>query len=240
MNVNAKNWRMAQVVVLIMAGVLGISGCRTASDGGKNECLVRLINASPNTEELAVAVDGQHVWRHSTFRSNTGFAGFGAGTYQVSIEARRGNRILAGSSYLACEKAKAYTVLALGRSTGAPDLRIFSETLDSAVPAGKARVRFVNAIGGGGGMADVLFNNIAGLTDVAYGSRSAGVLLEPGTYDVKVNAAGEASTLAGPSPVRLQAGHAYTLAAMGRTDAVNPQQSVSIEAYSDDRPASGE
>lgn len=221
-------------------GMLGIGGCRTAMDStGKGDSLVRLINASPDTEELAVAVDGQRVWRHSLFRSNTGFANVGAGTYKVSIEARRGNRILAGSNYLVCEKTKAYTVLALGRSTGAPDLRIFSEVMDNNVPARKARVRFVNAAGDNGTMDDVLFNNIAGLTDVPYGSRSGGALLEPGTYDVKVNTAGEATTLVGPSSLRFQAGRSYTLVAMGRADAVNPQQGLSLELYPDDRPDSG-
>jgi len=169
---------------------LNVTGCRTSSDDNGNDALVRLINASPRAQDLAVAVDGKRVWHHSLFRSNTGYASVAAGSYKVAVEARQGGRLVSGSSFLTCDKGRAYTVLTLGRSgDGAPDVRIFGEDRDAPVPAGRVRVRFVNAIAGGNGEADLLFNNIAGLPSVAYGSRSGAILLEPGAYDVKVNAA---------------------------------------------------
>ncbi len=216
---------------------LSLGGCRSSSDDSGNDVLVRLINASPRAQDLAVAVDGKRVWRHSLFRSNTGYASVGAGSYKVAVEARQGGRLVSGSSFLTCDKGRAYTVLTLGRSgAGAPDVRIFGEDIDAPIPSGRARLRFVNAIAGGSGQADLLFNNIAGLPSVAYGSRSGAILLEPGAYDVKVNTAGEVSTLVGPANLRFQAGHAYTLIAMGQAEATDPQESVSLEAYPDDKP----
>jgi hypothetical protein len=216
---------------------LNVTGCRTSSDDNGNDALVRLINASPRAQDLAVAVDGKRVWHHSLFRSNTGYASVAAGSYKVAVEARQGGRLVSGSSFLTCDKGRAYTVLTLGRSgDGAPDVRIFGEDRDAPVPAGRVRVRFVNAIAGGNGEADLLFNNIAGLPSVAYGSRSGAILLEPGAYDVKVNVAGEVSTLAGPASLRFQAGHAYTLVAMGQADATDPHEGVSLESYPDDKP----
>lgn len=214
-----------------------MSGCRSGSDDSGNDALVRLINASPHAQDMAVAVDGKHVWRHSQFRSNTGYAPVGAGSYKVALEAREGGRIVSNNSFLTCDKRRAYTVLTLGRSGGGgPDVRIFGEDRYAPVPQGRVRLRFVNAIAGGSGEADLLFNNIAGLPSVAYGSRSAAILLEPGTYDVKVNASGEVSTLVGPASLRFQAGHAYTLVAMGQSDAANPQEGVTLESYPDDKP----
>lgn len=222
--------------VIALVG-LNISGCRSGSGDSGNDALVRLINASPRAQDLAVAVDGKRVWRHSQFRSNTGYASVGAGSYKVTLEAREAGRLVSGSSFLNCDKGRAYTVLTLGRSGGdAPDVRIFGEDKDNPVPQGRARLRFVNAIAGGIGEADLLFNNIAGLPSVAYGSRSGAILLEPGTYDIKVNAAGEVSTLVGPSSLRFQAGHAYTLVAMGQAEATDPREGVSLEAYPDDKP----
>jgi len=184
-----------------------------------------------------VAVDDKRVWRHSLFRSNTGYASVEPGSYKVAVEARQDGRLVSGNSFLTCDAGRAYTVLTLGRSgAGAPDVRIFGEAKDAPVPAGRVRIRFVNAIVGGNGEADLLFNNIAGLPSVIYGSRSGAILLEPGAYDVKVNTAGEASTLVGPVNLRFQAGHAYTLVALGEANATDPRESLSLESYPDDAP----
>lgn len=221
---------------LVLIG-LSVAGCRSESADSGSGALVRLINASPRAQDLAVAVDGKRVWHHSLFRSNTGYANVDAGTYKVAVEARQDGRIVAGNSFLTCDRGRAYTVLTLDRiGTGAPDVRIFGEDADAPVPAGRVRLRFVNAIAGGAGEADLLFNNIAGLPSVPYGSRSGAILLQAGAYDVKVNAAGEVSTLAGPSTLRFRAGHAYTLVAMGQAQSTDPQQGVSLEAYPDDKP----
>ncbi len=222
-----------------MAALIGLSlgGCRSGGEDSGDGALVRLINASPRAQDLAVAVDGKRVWRHSLFRSNTGYASVEAGTYKVAVEARQDGRITAGDSFLTCDKGRAYTVLTLGRSgTGAPDVRIFGENSDAPIPTGRVRLRFVNAIAGGSGEADLLFNNIAGLPSVAYGSRSGAILLQPGAYDVKVNTAGEAATLVGPANLRFQAGHAYTLVAMGQAEATDPREGLTLEAYPDDKP----
>ncbi len=231
--------RAAVLIRCGLAALLGLTvgGCRTSSDNSGDDALVRLINASPRAQDLAVAVDGKRVWRHSQFRSNTGYASVGAGSYKVVLEAREDGRIVSGSSFLNCDKGRAYTVLTLGHNGGgAPDVRIFGEDRYAPVPQGRVRVRFVNAIAGGGAEADLLFNNIAGLPSVAYGSRSGAILLQPGTYDVKVNEADQVSTLAGPVTLRFQAGHAYTLVAMGQSGSTDPQESLSLEAYPDDKP----
>lgn len=222
--------------VVLAALCLGTSGCRTGGDDEGHDAQVRLINAAPDTEDMAVAVGGRRVWKHSPFRSNTGYGGVKAGTYPVTLEARRGGQMVSSSADFVCAQGHAYTVLALdGAGPGAPEMRIFSEDRDDPVPSGKARVRFVNAVTGAGKQ-DMIINNIAALTDVLPGSRSHALLLAAGAYDVKVDAAGDADALVGPSNLRFQAGHAYTLVSMGRagTDATDPQQAVSLELYPDD------
>ncbi len=229
--------RLSWSGAVLAALCLGTSGCRTGGEDDGHDAQVRLINAAAGTEELAVAVDGRRVWKHSAFRSSTGYGGVKAGTYPVTLEARRGGQLLSSRAYFVCAEGHAYTVLALsGAGEGAPEMRIFSEDRDAPIPGGKARVRFVNAVAGAHAQ-DMVINNIAALTDVPPGSRSRPLLLEPGAYDVKVDAAGDADALVGPTNLRFQAGHAYTLISMGRAgaDAADPQQGVSLEMYPDDK-----
>ena len=79
---------------------------------------------------------------------------------------------------------------------------------------------------------DVLFNNIVGLEQIPFASRSDPLLLDPGTYDLKVNESGGYVTpLIGPVSLRLEAGHSYTLVAMGQRHA----STLALEAYPDDK-----
>jgi hypothetical protein len=219
----------------LMVLLLGLSGCRTG--GSHDDAAVRLINATPETDDLSVAVDGQRVWKHSSFRSNSGFQGVGAGTYKVEITARQNGQRQTGDNYIQCEKGKAYTVVALSPqegTEGVPGLRIFADPRDASIPFNQARLCLINA-GDGLGHVDALFNNIVGLGNVAYGARSSAISLAPGMYDVKINATDEVPALVGPSTLRFQGGHAYTLVVMGRAGQDSGPQSLTLESYPDDQ-----
>ncbi len=221
----------------LLVCLAGTGGCRTGGGGSQDDAAVRLINAAPETDDLSVAVDGQRVWKHAPFSSNTGFQGVGEGTYKVEINASQSGRRVTGYNYIQCEKGSAYTVVALspGPDAGlAPMLRIFREQRDSPVPYDRVRLRLINA-GTGMGSVDALFNNIVGLGDVGFGTRSAPILLDPGQYDVKVNATDEAPALVGPVSLQFQGGHAYTLVVVGRTGASSGPQSLTLEAFPDDQ-----
>lgn len=112
--------------------------------------------------------------------------------------------------------------------TTPPAFRVFSDAQGERVPDGKVRLRFINAVPGLGAM-DVLFNNIVGLDDVAFGHRSDALLLDDGNYDIKVNTAGDVVSVIGPISLRLEPGRAYTLVAMGRPSA----RGLTLEAYPD-------
>lgn len=204
------------VVLLLLIGLLTVGGCRTGGSG-RNDALVRLINAAPDAEDLSIDVDGKHVWRNSSFRSSTGYGGLGEGTYQVDISAQQNGQRLTGRSYIQCQKGLAYTVVAFSRGAiaAAPVVRIFSDPREISVPPGKVRLRLINGASGLGGV-DLLFNNIVGLQGIAFGARSEAILLDAGSYDMKLFAAGDADTLPSPVRVRFQPGHSYTLVAMGR------------------------
>jgi hypothetical protein len=202
------------------AGLLG--GCRNGSDGDTAQ--VRLINAVPDPGDLSVAVDGHSVWKHSPYRNNTGYQKIHEGRYNVQVAAGGP----AASKPIAFEKGEHYTVVALDEGHGTPPgFRVFTEPRDETpVPDGKARLRFINAAPEQERM-DVLFNNIVGLQHVAYGHRSDPLLLDTGTYDIKVNTSGDVDSLIGPVTLRLAPGRAYTLVAMGT------QSALTLEAYPD-------
>lgn len=225
-------WSVSLIAVLM---AVGVTGCR--SGGGSNDASVRLINAAPEAQDLSVSVDGQRVWKHAAFGSNTGFQGVGAGTYRVNIDAQVDGNRLTGRNYLMTQKGKAYTVVAISQEPSAdepPGLRIFSEDRNAPVPPGKVRLRVINA-GDGLGPVDVLFNNIVGFGEVPFGARTQALLLDPGVYALKVNAADQVPSLTGPVSLHFLPGHAYTLVVMGKRGSDVNSQSISIAAYPDNR-----
>lgn len=223
-----------RALALMLLGVLalGACGCRRGG-GGRDDALVRLINAAPDAEDLSVAVDGQRVWRHSSFGSSTGYGGVGEGTYQVDITAQQGGQRLTGRNYIQCRKGRAYTVVAFSRGANvveAPALRIFNDPREVAVPPNKIRLRLIHGVGDLGAV-DVLFNNIVGLQSVPFGSRSEPILLDAGYYDVKLYTT--AGDLTDPVRLGFRAGRSYTLVAMGRRGGNVGPQPLSLIAYPD-------
>ena len=231
---NRTQWVWRGTLLTACALLLTAGGCRDGGGGDAGTAQVRLINAVPGPEELTVAVDGRRVWRRSLFRSNTGYGSVREGTYPLQVAV--GNTPASGRMVLSCRDGETYTVLALGGGAGiGPDVRVFSDTRPTPVPGDKARICVLNAASDTDAI-DILFNNIVGAPGIVYGTRSPALLLDAGTYDLKVNAAGDVASLAGPVSLRLRAGHAYTLAVMGKRGSVDPQQSLSLEAYPDDAP----
>ena len=207
----------------LMTGAFLLGGCRHGGDGDTAQ--VRLINAVPDSGDLSVAVDGHSVWKHSPYRNNTGYQKIRRGRYQVEVAAAGP----AASKAIEFEKDKDYTVIALGVArTTPPAFRVFADDKGDRVPDGKARLHFINAAPGLG-RADVLFNNIVGLERVAFGHRSEALLLDTGTYDIKINLTGDVMSVIGPVSLRLESGRAYTLVTMGRRSA----HGLTLEAYPD-------
>lgn len=188
---------------------------------------VRLINAVPDSGGLTVSVDGQRVWKNARFRSSTGYQGMAAGTYSVRLDSDNLETTLAASPPLTFEKGHRYTVLAFGKGFNAAAQTLEDESPND-IPPGKAELRLIQAAPGAGAV-DLVVNNIVGLKSVRYGRRSEALRLEGGSYDLKVVAAHTPDALAGPVSLRLDAGHAYTLVAMGQTS----MSDMTLEAYAD-------
>ena len=218
-----RRWGRGLWLPALLAGVALLGGCRNGGDGDTAQ--VRLINAVPDPGELSVAVDGHSVWKRSPYRNNTGYQKIRQGRYNVQVAAGGP----ADTKPVAFEKGRQYTVIALGDARNAPPaFQVFADAEEGKVPDDKARLRFINAVPGLTRM-DVLFNNIVGLQRVAYGHRSDALLLDDGTYDIKVNTSGEVAPLIGPVSLHLERGRAYTLVAMGRS----PARPLTLEAYPD-------
>ncbi len=194
---------------------------------------MRLINAVPDAGALTVAVDGQRVWKSALFRSSTGYEGIAPGDYSVRVDAGSQGAMLLTNRPMSFEQGHAYTVLALGtvRDAGTPaQVQVLTDDPPASVSGEKAGLRLINTAPGGGPL-DLVVNNIVGLEAVAYGQRSGVLLLDSGSYDLKVAAADTPDAVAGPIHLRLEAGHTYTLVAMGQAS----NQTLSLEAYSDTR-----
>lgn len=227
------NWYTRRPLGLMSLGLacaLLVPGCRQHSDS--DDVQVRLINAVPDADALDVAVDGQRVWKGASYRSSTGYQGMAAGTYGVQVGATAGNPLLA-SRPLAFQKGRTYTVLALGltRDVGTPaQIQVLTDNDTPPLPVGKTGLRLINASPGAASL-DLVVNNIVGTEDVRYGRRSPLLVLDGGQYDLKVAEAGTANSLAGPVNLRLEAGRAYTLVAMGNVG----DQPMTLDAYPDSR-----
>jgi len=218
---------------LLFIGALStllVSGCRLTprSEGGAAQ--VRLINAVPDAGGLNISVDGQRVWKRSLFRSNTGYQSISSGNYPVRMDSASSGATLLVRT-LAFEKGHDYTVLALGqmRSGGRPtEIEVLEDEPPGRGESGRTTLRLVNAALGLEPV-DLVINNIVGLKAVAYGKRSPVLMLDSGSYDLKIVPADTPDALIGPITLRLEPGRTYTLVAMGRmTD-----QTLSLEAYPD-------
>ena len=223
MMVVTHKWRGGQWSPALVAVAFLLGGCRHGADSDTAQ--VRLINAVPDPGELSVAVDGHPVWKRSPYRNNTGYQKIHQGRYNVAVAAGGP----AASKAIEFEKGKEYTVVALGTArTTPPAFRVFADTPGEVIPDGKTRLHFINAVPSLGRV-DILFNNIVGLQRVAAGHRSDALLLDSGTYDIKVNGAGDVASLVGPISLRLESGRSYTLVVMGRRQ----DGGLTLEAYSD-------
>ena len=225
--------RKKQTVSLLLfsltSGLL-IPGCRQNS--GSDDVQVRLINAVPDAGALDVSVDGQRAWKGASFRSSTGYQGIAEGTYGVRVSAASVGGELSNRP-IVFEKGHAYTVLVLGmvRDVGTPtQVQVLADDAPASVTGGKAGLRLVNAVPGTPAL-DLVVNNIVGLENARYGRRSGVLLLDGGSYDLKVVEAGTPYPLIGPISLRLEPGRTYTLVAMGQA----ANQTLSLEAYPDAR-----
>ena len=206
------------------------TGCRLTPRSDEGAAQVRLINAVPDAGGLNVSVDGQRVWKRSLFRSNTGYQSIAAGTYPVQMDAASSGAIRLLHP-LAFEKGHDYTVLALGQMQGGgrpAEVEVLEDEPPGRGEPGKTTLRLVNAAQGLEPV-DLVVNNIVGLKAVAYGKRSPALMLDGGSYDLKIVPADTPDSLIGPITLRLESGRTYTLVAMGRVS----DQTLSLEAYPD-------
>jgi len=221
-----KIWfRRLGLLLAVIGGASLLPGCRTNSQS--DDVQVRLINAVPDSGGLTVSVDGQRVWKNAQFGSSTGYQGISAGTYQVSLDSQSLGTLPSARPAMTFEKGKRYTVLALGRGLTAT-AQVWEDSAPNTLPMGKVEMRLIQAVPNEGPV-DLVINNIVGLKSVGYGRRSQTLLLDRGSYDLKVVAADTPDLLAGPISLRLDAGHVYTLVTQGQSDS----SAMSLAAYSD-------
>lgn len=221
---------------LLLFGVVGamvLPGCRLNPRSETDASHVRLINAVPDAGALTVSVDGQRAWKGSLFRSSTGYEDIAPGDYTVRVEAGSQGGMLLTNRPMSFAEGHAYTVLALGmtRDAGTPaQVQVLMDDPPAGVNGEKAGLRLIHAAPGMGPI-DLVVNNIVGLESLGYGKRSGVLLLDSGTYDLKVALAGTPDALAGPIHLRLDGGHTYTLVTMGQV----ANQTLSLEAFPDTR-----
>jgi Domain of unknown function (DUF4397) len=203
-----------RVIVSMLVMVLAL-GLFTGLGQAQTEMTrVRVVHASPDAPSVDVLVDGARAVAGLAFKAISPYASVPAGQRKFQVfpaGTTMGTPVIEAAPTLAA--GKDYTVIAFGQLAGiTPGL---FEDDNRAPAAGKARVRFIHgspnapavdiAVTGG----PVIFPN------VAFKAASSYAEVDAGTYNLEARAAGTSTVALAVPGVRLEAGHTYTVIAVG-------------------------
>jgi hypothetical protein len=177
-----------------------------------NQGYLRVMHASPNTPAVDVLADGSVVLPSVAYPVNSAYLPVNPKTYALKVNVA-GTANTAISASLPVTKAQAQSVYAVNFLSSVEPLVVADDLTPPA--AGKAKLRVIHASPDAGSV-DVLVNGTIVLPNVPFKAAAAYLTVDAGTYTVKLNAAGTATT-ALSAPVTLVAGKIYTAIAIGST-----------------------
>jgi len=205
---------------LALAGIacatIALVGCQGHGNG--SDAQVRMINAYPSQNPLSFAINGRNVVDRSQFGSCTDYAGINSGTYAYDISS---GAVPLGHGELTVEKGMRYAVVACPSAAAGGDAVSFVASAGDATPGrGKATITFVQAADAGTPI-DLLFNSVVGAESEDLGAQPATLTLNPGSYDLRANAAGDPNCVFAEVPFEVSAGKSYLIILMGRRSTSN-------------------
>lgn len=207
------------VVLLGLLISLGLASCGGDSAPPVFNASLRVMHASPNAPNVDVLVDNKVVLSNVPYPAVSSYLTVTAAAHDIKVNA-------AGTATTVIEvtptlsTGAAYTVLAVGFLS---DIQALLATDNQTPPSsGNAKLRVIHASPDAGNV-DVLVNDKIVLSNVPFKAISDYLTVPAGTYDIKVNATGTATTAIEASAT-VQSGGIYTAVAIGSvaTASTNP------------------
>lgn len=189
----------------------------------RDQALVRAVNASASRPSLDVFADDARVFDSVTFKTVTPYREVNAERVSITLQPSGTSTAepLARNSEGLDEGAH-YTMFAVQGNDATTSLLVAKD--DHSVPAaGKARMRVVHAVGGGGeidvfvqGQRDPLFDGVNAQTIAGYDE------IDPVAGSLSVRPEGKTTTLVTLRDVGITAGKSYTMVVVGSSP-TNPK-----------------
>jgi len=178
---------------------------------------LRVVHASPDAPAVDVLANGNALLSNVPFFTASNYLTVPAATYKTDLRVN-GTTTIALSKNLTVDRAKNYTVFAVGYAAKTPSLQYLVGVDDASLPpAGQSKVRVVHASPDAPAV-DVYANDQLVMSNVAFPAVGEYLKVPAGTYVFKLRAAGAAVSTAPAftSPAVTTAdGKIYTVVARG-------------------------
>lgn len=206
----SRRWLTGALVLMVMLVVVTPGRLRAQQSPAR----VRVVHAAPDTAPVDVFVDDQKVLSDVAFPSISQYLEVPAGTHTLSLTPS-GQPLTAAvlQTSVSVDAAKAYTVAAIGLSD--VTATVYTDDL-SALPPGKARVRFIHAAPDAPGADIEVINGPTLFSNIGFGVASDYRLVDAGTYDLRAVVAGANTVIVQLPDTTLNEGTIYEVVAAGR------------------------
>ncbi|MFK3959645.1 DUF4397 domain-containing protein [Guptibacillus hwajinpoensis] len=209
-------WMLNLIFMLALFVVLSPEGL-AAEKGDAN---VRVIHASPDAPSVDIYVDGQPAFEKVSFKDVTDYAAIAPGekTIQIFASSANGEGKPALEQKLTVESGKTYSVLAIGKLENLA-LKVLEDQKGSGEKSGLRAVHAspnAPAVDIGVKDGDPLIKNLA------FSQNSDYQMVDPGTYNLEVRAAGTDKAVLDLPNLPVEAGVNYTAIAIGLLDGDPP------------------
>ena len=205
----------------------------STSAASRDEALVRVVHAIPNTSAMDVLAGDLVVFDAVNFKSVTSYRALDSKRYMFAIRpAGMTNAKPLASNTEGLEDGRYYTLFALPGEARSAHLRIVGDKLDQPAD-GKARLRIVHAANGIGSF-NVYHAGTTGLLEnVAFQSVTDYQDVTPVNGKIEVRPAGTSNAVVVLPNAHLEAGRFYTMVVLGsaRSGAAAANTGTPLEAF---------
>lgn len=204
-------WSFMMVVAICVA----ISPQSLAAEKN-NHANVRVIHASPDAPAVDIYVDGQPAFEDVGFKDVTDYASLAPGekTIQVYASSANGEGKPVLEQKLAVEAGKNYSVVAVGKLENL-SLKVLEDKKGSGEKSG---LRAVHASPNAPAVDIGIKGGEALIKNLAFSQNSEYQLIDPGTYNLEIRAAGTDKAVLDLPNLPVEAGVNYTAIALGLLD----------------------
>jgi hypothetical protein len=189
----------------------------------------RFVHASPDAPAIDVIADARAVITNLAYPNVTPYVALSAGGSCVAVATTGSTTPLIPAALLNFTSASKQTAVILGQAAGTPALSVAVFSDETTPPAAdKGKIRFINASPDAGGL-DVLSDNAAIITNLAFGSASDFIEVAAGERKIKVSQTGTTTTVLPEITLTVGGGQVYTLIVRGKS----ADQTIGLTIVSD-------